>query len=567
MGARILLVDDEPVILRSLERLLTNHGHQVVVAADGEEALRVARQSIPDLILSDVRMPNMDGHELLAALQGDATLARIPFIFLTAHSEPDSVRLGMGLGADDFLSKPVLPNDLLAAVNTRLEKAARAHDEARRLEQHARFLEHHDPLTGLSNRALLLYQVELLMRGERGTRDGVVIVCVGLDRFTHINDTFGGRAGDDVLCQAARRLLELVAGDQGAGPELVARLGNDLFAVAMPARGGVTACVERSRAALARPYRVGTQETFVSACVGAAVFPADATRADALLLCAETALRSAKTEGPGHAAYFSPVLNADASRRVRLRDDLRRALGTPQLELHYQPQIDISSGRMVGAEALLRWTHPAEGPQPPGEFIPRCEDDGLILPVGEWVVGAGCIQAKQWLDAGTPLRVSVNVSPRQLWDQDVVAVVRQALEKTGLPAQWLELEITETATVRGMERIMPQLLRLREMGVLLSLDDFGTGYSSLNHLRRLPVTGVKVDQGFVRGMLTDAGDAAIARAVVELGKSFHLGVVAEGVETAEQAAAMRALGCEVMQGYFYGRPVPARELRPPRRAV
>jgi diguanylate cyclase (GGDEF)-like protein len=415
-------------------------------------------------------------------------------------------------------------------------------------------LAHHDPLTGLPNR--LLFNDRLDHALDRARRDGsqLAVLFVDLDRFKHINDSLGHLAGDGLLQEVAARLTGAVRRE-----DTVARMGGDEFTLLLedlrrPEDAAVLA--RKLLDVLSGPYSVAGRELFVTASVGISLYPRDGSGCEELIRNADAAMYQAKEEGRNGYHFYLPELTAAALQRVHLEADLRRALARGELSVHYQPQIDLDSGRLIGAEALVRWRHPEQGMIPPDRFIHLAEDTGLIIELGELVLRTACRQAVEWLAAGVPVeRIAVNVSAQQVQRSDFVATVRSALRDTGLPPRHLELEVTESFIMGQAEAGIRVLQALRELGVRLAVDDFGTGYSSLGYLKRLPIHMLKIDRSFVSDLQGDSGDLAIAKAVIALGRTLGLKVIAEGVEHDHQAGLLRAEGCHYGQGYLFGRPV------------
>jgi EAL domain-containing protein (putative c-di-GMP-specific phosphodiesterase class I) len=343
----------------------------------------------------------------------------------------------------------------------------------------------------------------------------------------------------------------------------VARTGGGEFAVIVPETAGVLDALlaQRILDAIQRPVVVEEQQVFVGACVGIASYPNDGPGADDVQRTAESALRLAKQAGPGCFRYASPDLTERARERIALSAELRDAIDREELVLHYQPQQSLMTGEIVGLEALIRWNHPAKGLVPPGDFIPLAEASGIIVPLGEWVLGEACRQVAEWRAVGMmPPTVAVNLSASQFSDEGLAAKVGAALSAAGIEAGALELEITETSVMLDLGVATRSLAKLRALGVALAIDDFGTGYSSLAYLRTVPVTTLKIDMSFVRGMVDSPEDASIVEAVVALGRGLGLTVLAEGVETEEQRTMLKGLGCDAIQGYLLARPLPAGEV-------
>jgi diguanylate cyclase (GGDEF)-like protein/PAS domain S-box-containing protein len=428
--------------------------------------------------------------------------------------------------------------------------------ERKRAEAHLLHMAHHDPLTGLPNRSALYDRLRReIARSRRGDRT-FALHFVDLDGFKSLNDLLGHAGGDKLLKILAQRLSAMTA-----STGYVARIGGDEFAVLqtdITRPEDVAALSERIIATICEPIAHAGRRLALGASIGIALHPTDASDANDLLKNADLAMYRAKSEGGNQHCFYV----ADMASRVRnaalLDAALREALSHHQFQLYYQPQIEVVTGRIVGAEALLRWNHPERGIVAPGEFLARAEENGLIVPINEWVLREAAREAKSWQRRGLPpMRIAVNLSPIQFRRRNVSLQVIQALAETGLEPQWLDLEITESIVMDDDENVTSQLRQLTDLGVGLSIDDFGTGYSSLQYLKRFPIDRLKIDQCFVRNVVQDPSDAAIVRAIISLGHSLELTVVAEGVETRDQIALLTAEGCDELQGYHYGRPMPA----------
>jgi diguanylate cyclase (GGDEF)-like protein/PAS domain S-box-containing protein len=415
-----------------------------------------------------------------------------------------------------------------------------------------------DALTGLLNRrAVEIAWCTALLNAEC-SRGNVAVAFLDLDDFKGVNDSLGHEAGDRLLQVTAQRISASVRhGD------VVARLGGDEFVLLMcgfHSREELTLVLQRVRAAVAVPWQSGRHRLQVSCSMGVATFPADGRTVDQLLRNADAAMYEAKQTGRNRVHFFTAELNRAIVTRVTIEQRLRNALSRDQLQLHYQPRVDAATGRIVAAEALLRWQLPRQGLIMPGRFISVAEETGLIVPIGEWVLHSACRQAMAWEVEGLPpVIISVNVSPRQIREGNIVASIAAALRDSGLPPRLLQIELTESMAMQGAEGVIAMLGEIRALGVQIAIDDFGTGYSSLSYLKRFPIDQLKVDRSFVADLPEKREDKAIVRAIVTLGHELGLRVVAEGVETAPQAEFLRASGCDELQGYFFGRPIAAGE--------
>ena len=431
---------------------------------------------------------------------------------------------------------------------------ARVHAE----EELAR-MAHYDALTGLPNRVLLQGRLKRAMaRADRG-KTLLAVIFLDLDQFKEINDSLGHAVGDTVLKETALRLESCLR-----ATDTVARLGGDEFTILLEdvhTTEEISRVADKLLAAISESGEVSGHELHLSTSIGVTVYPIDDHDADTLLRNADLAMYHAKQEGRNNVQFFSPDMSERTEKRVDLLGRLRGAVARNELQLHYQPQVDVRSGGIIGVEALLRWNDPARGLVPPMQFIPLAEETGLIMAIGEWVLREACRQAKRWLDAGLgPLTMAVNLSPRQFRQKNLVQMVAAILAETGLPPACLELEITESTMMHRAEEAAAGLRDLHALGVQISLDDFGTGYSSLAYLHRFPVHTLKVDQSFVRDIKSDRDDAAIVSTVISLARQLKLKSLAEGVETKEQLAFLRTRGCDSFQGYLFCHPKPAAEI-------
>ena len=426
-------------------------------------------------------------------------------------------------------------------------------------EERIRHLAQHDALTALPNRVVFDDRLSRAVAGAQRTGVTAAVHCLDLNDFKGVNDTMGHAAGDELLRQVAHRLAEEIR-----GCDTVARLGGDEFAVIQVGAGTAVAAAnlaERLLAKLSLPYRIDGQEVYATASIGIALWAPRTGNPQELLRQADLALYAAKATGRGCFAFFSPDMNERLHERKRIESALRNAAKRGEISLVYQPQFCLRTGRLVGVESLMRWHHADLGPVSPARFIPVAEECGLILELGELALRESCRQGRLWFERGwLDARIAVNLSPAQFAYQDLTELVRQILDETGLPARCLELEITEGMLMRDRRGAEATLEALHRCGVTLALDDFGVGYSSLSYLKRFSLDKLKIDRSFVSHLPQDAGDAAIARTIIHLGKTLHLKVLAEGVETRDQRDFLLAAGCDEVQGYLFARPLPAAEV-------
>jgi diguanylate cyclase (GGDEF)-like protein/PAS domain S-box-containing protein len=436
-----------------------------------------------------------------------------------------------------------------------------AHDVtvARELSHRLARLALHDSLTDVPNRTLFSDRLDqALMRAHRGG-SSVAVLYIDLDRFKHINDSLGHAVGDELLKSVAHRLQSCVRSS-----DTVSRQGGDEFLVlladvAQPRDASV--CAEKILEALDAPLRLGGHDLRITASIGIATFPGDAEDAESLLRNADFAMYQAKYSGRNNYQFFRPDMNSNAVERQSVETDLRLAVARQEFVLNYQPRVALETGAIVGVEALIRWQRPRHGLMAPARFIPVAEESGLILPIGRWTLETACRQARAWQNAGLPsISVAINVSAVELRGKDFLNNVQQVLAESGLEPSLLELELTETFMMQDWQSTAAILRALKDLGVRIALDDFGTGYSSLSYMKRFPIDALKIDQSFVRDMTTDSDDASIVSAVIDMGKSLNMRVVAEGVQTRAQLDFLRERHCPEGQGFYFGPPVPAEYL-------
>lgn len=430
----------------------------------------------------------------------------------------------------------------------------------RKLKEEAlRQLAFYDSLTHLPNRALFLEQMSERIDMDKRRNGRFALLLIDLDRFKSINDTMGHRYGDMVLQEAANRLRQTLGEKR-----MIARLGGDEFAILltdMEDAQEVTETIGKIREAFIPPFRLSGYEYYSSISIGVSLFPEDGDDGEMLFKNADTALSRAKEQGRNTYQFYTSSMYTEALHRLVIENHLRKALEKEEFMLYYQPLVDVSTGRITGVEALIRWQHPELGMVSPGEFIPVAEETGLILPIGYWVLHTAIRKGKEWIDSGyPPLRLNVNLSARQFQQPDLIEQIREILQKTGFPTNHLVIELTESIIMQNAEENASKLQKLKEMGVKIAIDDFGTGYSSLSYLKRFPIDTLKIDSSFVWEISSERNNGAIATAVISLANILNLKVVAEGVETTEQAEFLQTQGCFEMQGYLFSKPLPNEKL-------
>jgi diguanylate cyclase (GGDEF)-like protein len=590
----ILVVDDEVMNRDILKRRFERHGFEIVEASGGHQAIALAQERTFDLVLLDVTMPDINGLEVLKRIRQNPSTATLPVIMVTGKSEGSHVAEAFAAGANDYVTKPVDLVVALARINAQLrlrqaEKAARdANDSLRQMnevleqrvlertselvstnerlrneiaerersEAQNYYIAHHDALTGLGNRVLFRQQLNEALERVQRHGESLAVLFIDLDGFKSINDSLGHSIGDELLKCIGDRLRENVC-----ETDIIARLGGDEFAVVQTAKSqpqGAAALASRLIDVISKPWLVEGHQLLAGASIGVAVSTPGPLDPEVLLRSADLAMYRAKSDGRGIYRFFEPDMDARVQARRLLELELRRALHDKTFELHYQPIFNLERRQISGLEALLRWKHPWRGLVAPSEFIPLAEEIGLIVPLGEWVLREACAEASSWPE---DMFVSVNLSPVQFKYEGLPKAVADALAAAGLPANRLELEITESVLLDKSNTNLATLNQLRDLGVRVSLDDFGTGYSGLSYLRTFRFDKIKVDQSFVRDLSQRGDSLAIIRAIADIGLSFGIATIAEGVETEEQMRRLREEGYSELQGYLFGKPGPASEIR------
>lgn len=575
----ILIVDDTLDNLHLLSRMLTRQGYNVRKALNGSMALTAAQTVVPDLILLDIMMPEMDGYEVCQRLKADPNTAEIPIIFLSALDDVLDKVKGFQVGGVDYITKPFQFEEVLARVQNQLALRAaeqqirllntvleqRVRERTQQLEEaNAKLLEMalHDALTGLPNRALLMTDLNrAIQKAKADPNYQFAVLFLDCDRFKVVNDSLGHLVGDELLVKIAQRLnqsLEL--------PSTLARLGGDEFAILlleMSHSHQAVQLADRILESFSKPFHLQRHEVFINASIGVVMGHSQYDEPEYLLRDADTAMYRAKALGKGQYHIFDPALHAAALERLQLETDLRRGIEQQELIVHYQPIIDLKIGQIAGFEALVRWCHPQRGLVSPGVFIPIAEETGLITPIGNWVLSEACSQLQTWRKQGyvdPSLFVSVNLSVKQFAQPNLLDQIDQALDYSQLNPELLKLEITESAIMDNHKHVATILEDLRKRKIQISIDDFGTGYSSLSYLHSFPVDSLKVDKSFVQRLNSSSENIGLIPVIVSLAKTMNMAVIAEGIETLEQLTQLRELNCGFGQGYLFSKPLPAEQL-------
>ena len=544
-SARILIADDDRSMRVALQNVLVADGYEIEVVSDGVDAVSRCEKSMPDLILLDALMPNLNGFEACKKIRMLRGSSHIPILIVTALDDEKSIERAFDSGATDYIPKPIHFAVMRQRIS-RLLKASRA-------EVHVRELAYNDSLTGLPNRTMFIDNMEKLIDKVRPRHEMLAVMFLDLDRFKYVNDTLGHNVGDMLLKAVAERIVSCVR-----SADTVARLGGDEFTLALDGiedRNIVANIAEKICRKVGEPYTFLSKDIYVTASIGISMHPHDGDNIEMLMKRADTAMFRAKERG-GSYLFYESEMEAMVTNKVEIEQDLRQSLDREELEVYYQPKLDLKTLQVYGMEALVRWNHPERGQVSPGDFVPLAEETGLISEVGLWVLISSCVQVQTWIDKGyKPMPVSVNLSGRQLENSDIVGQVAHVLGRTGLRPEYLELELTESILMKRPEEVISILQQLKAMGVKLSIDDFGTGYSSLNYLRKFPIDLLKIDRAFIRDITNNNEDRLIVKSIIALAKSLDLKVLAEGVESKEQQDILNEEGCDYIQGFYIGRPI------------
>ena len=566
LEAKVMLVDDEPLMTELIQAHLEEAGYRnFVVCNDPRLALARLRREKPDLLLLDLMMPEVSGFQLLEAMRRDDALRFTPVIVLTAATGADAKLQALQLGATDFLGKPVDASELALRVRNTL--AFQRYHERLRLYDRATGL----PGDSLFEASLDRLLVELAQQG--GPDQGLTaLYSISVPECQQVRESVN-RATADALAQVITRRLEglTVPGEgkrrinrNGNQPVRLARLSEQQFAVLAPGLANsdaVELLAKQLLASICRPVVIGSFEITPMPWIGVAVVPGDGREASTLRQSADLAAAHGRRQGAAAISYAAPELNAKSSERLQLGAQLRNAAQRNELRLHYQPKVSLTTGHVVGLEALVRWQHPERGLMPPGLFIPLAEELGLINTIGHWVLEQACRDAARWARDGLgEIKVAINVARPQFSAGNLDTLVRQALFDSGLPARQLLIELTESMLMSDVDQAIALMHELKKIGVTLSIDDFGTGYSSLSYLKRFPLDELKIDRSFVVDLPGKYADQALVHTIISLGHSLGMKVIAEGVETEAQRDCLKHLGCDNYQGFLFSRPLPVETL-------
>jgi diguanylate cyclase (GGDEF)-like protein len=541
---RILVVDDDRTMRLALVDAFLKENYEVEEASNGMHALNICKRRMPDLVLMDAVMPELDGFDACQMIRDTAQGADIPVLMVTALEDEDSIVRAFSSGATDYIAKPINFSVMKQRV-ARLIKANKAEKDVKKLA-------YHDPLTGLPNRAQLKQQIRIIVNRASIEKQRFAILFLDLDRFKMINDTLGHDAGDLLLKAVADRIRHCVRES-----DFIARLGGDEFTILLEnieSPDSASNVAEKICRSVGQPFVFMQQKMFVTTSIGISIFPDDGEDVSALIKHADSAMFRAK-EKRNNFCFYEQGMEAEIAKRLRLEQELRKAIDDDELVLHYQPQVHLKTGDLIGAEALVRWQHPTKGLVSPDTFIPLAEESGLINQLSDWVLENAAVQLKRWILKGHKLTLAVNLSVKDVMAEELHTKLHDLIQRNSLPKNVLELEITESTLMDHPELMITEINKIKRMGITIAIDDFGSGYSSLNYLKRLPVDVLKIDRSFIADIESDPSDSAIVAGIIGLGKSLNMKTVAEGVETEEQRQILEKLGCDNYQGYLFSKPL------------
>jgi len=543
----VVLADDDPSIRLMIRHVLESEEFDIVEAADGIEAIKAVEKHHPALVLLDAVMPGIDGFTTCKQIK-DKGHTDVPVMMITGLDDDASVERAYDVGAIDFITKPIK----WAVLKHRVKSVVATVVAERKVE----LLAYRDTLTSLPNRLLFADRLEHSVDRSARHRESLALLLVDMDDFKLVNDSFGHDAGDKLIKAVGELLSRSLR-----RADTVARLGGDEFAVIVEGIDGVDDAIsiaDNLSTILEHNVRLDDQDTFTGASIGIALFPEDGEDARTLLKNADTALFRAKENGRHCFQFYKPEMSVTAMERLELENSMRKALDEDQFVVYYQPTIDIHKNEIVGVEALLRWEHPDKGIIKPIDFVPLAEDCGLIVPIGERLIRIAAKQLKAWKDEGIEKQnVSINIAPRQFRDMDILALFKEVIHENELEYSNFTIEITEGALIDNVGEVETVLNTLSGMGVTIALDDFGTGFASLAYLKDFPVDIVKIDRLFIAGIPDSREDSAIVEAIAGLTRGLRLRLLAEGIENERQLQMLKGLGCQLAQGYYWSKALPA----------
>ncbi|RDH84789.1 MAG: hypothetical protein DIZ80_04805 [endosymbiont of Galathealinum brachiosum] len=546
----ILIADDDPSMRLVLRHSMEQSGYHVIEAANGLEALQAAIRQIPDLILMDAVMPEMDGFRATEEIKKITDCTDTPILMATSLDDDRSIARAFEVGACDYVTKP-FNWSVLKHRTSRMLFAADA-------ERKIRHLAYHDALTGLPNRMLFMDRIDQAISRAQREKGQFALLFLDIDHFKVINDSMGHAAGDQLLNVVSQRLIEVLR-----KTDTIARLGGDEFTIIiedLEEAESVVLVAKNILAMLDKPVQVNEKEVHIGGSIGIALYPQDGENFGTLLKHSDTAMYRAKELGRQTFQFYADEMSQKAMQRLDLENQIRSALKNEEFTVYYQPKVNLVSGQCQGMEALVRWQHPEKGIITPDDFIPLAEETGLIIQLDEWVMRTACDQFKKWKSAGYPINnLSVNVSARHFKEGGLLKHCKKVLDDIDISPKFIEIELTESALVDNYKSAKEILTEIHQMGIRIALDDFGTGYASMSYLKEFPFDTVKLDRSFVQGLPDNVEDAAIVKAMIQLAEALKLNMVAEGVETEQQKYFLADHCCAYGQGYLWSKPIPAEE--------
>lgn len=573
---KILVIEDDRLYRENILDLLKEEEYQTISAENGYIGLQLAQLEIPDLILCDVIMPELDGYGVITSLRENPMTAAIPFIFMTSKADRSDIRMGMELGADDYITKPFSREEILKSISSRLQRKKmfiQPYTEAlKQTEERLNHLLHYDSITNLPNRLLLRelfaeiikQKQEDLLAGQTNITNisnpeiTVPILVIGLDQFFRIQNSLDYQSRDILIKQIAERISWYISRE-----DTLARLNEDQFVLIMAnifQKTTVVSIAETILAAICEPYKLDNIGTIcVTASIGITFYSQDDKELDNLMKEAELAMNNIQNLGGNYYQIYELEQTKNNDKNLLLKEKLSQALETNQFQVYYQPVVSLSSGKIIGAEALVRWQDGEEF-VPPAKFIPLAEESGLIVAIGDWILTTAITQAQQWISQGfSSFQISVNLSSRQFYQGNLKAKITDILAATNMQPENLQLELTESSLVENAGVAIASLTELKQLGIRIAIDDFGTGYTSLNYLKKFPFNTLKIDPCFVRNISNIPQNRAIVTAVIKMAHNLQLQVIGEGVETIAEKTFLQDHKCDGIQGYLFSYPLPASE--------
>ena len=556
---KILIIDNEFEIVEMLSEILSVHDYDVKTALNGENGIKSAIKFHPDLILCDISMPETSGYAVLKALRDDDRTHAIPFIFLTAMGGMQDLRKGMRLGADDYLTKPVSAEELVATVQTRLQKhqviTHHYQDEIDQTKYHLEISRNYDDATGLPKRIVL--ERKLRQQAENAVPTSTTaLMIIKFNRFKNITDIFGNNDYLKLIRELVKRIEKETSLEKN-----IYLLNDDELGIPLNNISTKNKLIQLSKSILSAiriPVTLENQEINCNASIGLSFSKNIRISSEKLISNAEIALNAALEDGFNTFKFYDEKLKKHAIDRINIENALHKALERREFTLYYQPKIDSFTKNIIGSEALIRWENSDYGLISPTKFIPIAEENGLIIPIGEWVLETICDQLNEWKEAGiNPIPVAINISAKQIEQKNFVKSFSSILEKTQIENELLEIELTESILINNSQKTSRKLIKLRKSGMKVAIDDFGTGYSSLAYLTNFPFDKLKIDQSFIRDIVTDKAAASLATSIISMAHRLGVRVIAEGVETEDQMKFLTNYKCDEFQGYYFSEPIPA----------